>query len=127
MELPNLLDDLDEIDKLLEIAQSPKKTKKEIDSFILDYITQCNILPGKKKIPTYIIYYHYSQWKKTRLKSRTFFFKNFALKFERTQVQHGAGYLLNPKPFDLTPTGFFKARAFLRKERHEKKKEKSKK
>lgn len=115
------------IDKLLELASQPKaeKVKKpkenpEIDKFILEN----NITSGKKRIPSTIIYYKYYLWKQTRLIPRRKFFNYFKTKFEKTQTDHGIGFLLNPKEFDLTPAGFFRARAFLRKQREE---EKSKK
>lgn len=115
-----------EIDKLLEIATkvTPVKVKKpktnpEIDQFI----QELKIIAGKSKVPTSIIYYHYFAWKKIRLISRKKFLSYFKTKFEKTRTDHGIGYLLNPKPFDLSPQGFFKARALLRRERDERKKE----
>jgi len=117
------LNDLDDIDKLIELAEKPKEKKvkptkinPEIDSFI----SESGITSGKKKIPSYIIYYRYSAWKKTRLIPRLKFLNYFKTKFEKTKTVDGIGYLLNPKGFDLTPQGYFRARAFLRKERDEK-------
>jgi len=112
------------IDKLLEIAAQEieakpvkKKTNPEIDSFI----EATNIKSGKKRVPSYVIYYYYYLWKQTRLIPRRKFFDYFKTKFEKTRTDHGIGFLLDPKPFDLSPGGFFKARAFLRKEREESK------
>jgi hypothetical protein len=120
MARPNLLDNIDE---LLDIASQPKKRKNkeikqnpEIDSFI----SEQDITSGKKRIPTSVIYYRYYLWKQIRLISRQKFFSYFKTKFEKTRTDHGIGYLLNPKGFDLSPVGFFRARAFLRKERDEK-------
>ena len=114
----------DDIEKLLEIASQPKKekvkekkTNPEIDSFI----EEMGIKSGKKRVPTSIIYYKYYLWKSTRLIPRQKFFNYFKTKFEKTRTDHGVGYFLNAKAFDLSPVGFFKARAFLRKERDEKK------
>jgi len=117
---------LEEIDKLLEIASQPKerkvkkqKTNPEIDEFINIH----TITEGTKRIPSYIVYYRYYLWKKIRLINRKKFFNYFKTKFTKTKTDDGIGYLLNPKGFDLTPEGFFRARAFLRKERDEQKKE----
>jgi hypothetical protein len=115
----------DNIEALLEIATRPKpiKVKKikiypDIDQFILEE----KIVSGKKKIPTYMVYYRYFLWKKTRLVNRRKFLNYFKTKFEKTHTTDGIGYYLSPTGFDLTPIGFFKARAFLRKERDEQKK-----
>ena len=121
------LDSITDIDSLLNIASAPKpkKIKKE-DPEVLNFINEVGIKSGKTRVPTYIIYYRYTLWKKNKLKTRKLFFKHFAIHFKKTQVHHGVGYLLNGDPFDLTPQGFFKARALLRKERHDRQKEKAK-
>lgn len=112
------------IDRLLELASKPKaeKVKKkkenpEIDKFILEN----KITSGKKRIPSTIVYYKYYLWKQTRLIPRKKFLDYFKTKFEKTRTDHGIGFFLNPKEFDLTPVGFFRARAFLRKQREEEK------
>jgi hypothetical protein len=121
---PNLLDN---IDALLEIATKPKtrklnipKQNPEIDKFI----EECNIVSGKKKISTAIIYYRYYLHKHIRLIPRHKFFKYFNTKFEKVKTSDGMTYLLNPKGFDITPQGYFRARAYLRQEKDEKKKQK---
>jgi len=115
----------DDINKLLEIASQPKpekvikkKENPEIDSFIIEN----EIKTGKTRVPTSIIYYKYYLWKNIRLIPRQKFFRYFQTKFDKTKTDHGVGYLLDGKQFDLSPVGFFRARAFLRKERDEKKK-----
>ena len=53
-----------EIAKLLELAKDqpakpkPIKTNPEIDAFI----SECKIVAGTKKIPSYIVYYYYVIW-----------------------------------------------------------------
>lgn len=118
------LDKLD-LDALLNIASTPKvkkvkpkKTYPEIDSFISEF----KIESGKKKIPTYVIYYKYHLWKQTQRLPRLKFLQYFKTKFQKIKTDDGMGFLLNPKPFDLTPQGYFKARAILRRERDERKK-----
>jgi len=118
----------DDLDKLLELASAKPKVQEkkpqsnpEIDKFI----QELNILAGKKKVPTYVVYYSYYLWKKTRLIPRRKFINYFKTKFEKIKTDDGIGFLLNAKSFDLTPQGFFKARALLRKEQHEQKKAKS--
>lgn len=125
---PRNLNKLDNIDKLLELAGQPKEKKvrvKKTPAFHIEidnFVKECNVSPGKGRIPTYIIYYSYYLHKNIRLIPRNKFFTYFKTKFEKTRTEDGVGYLLNPKGFDLTPQGFFKARAFLRKERDEAKK-----
>lgn len=118
---PNNID----LDKLLELAVTPKvkkvkpkKTYPEIDTFISEF----KIEAGKKKIPTYIIYYKYYLWKQQARIPRLKFITYLKTKFQKIKTDDGMGFLLNPKPFDLTPQGFFKARAILRRERDERKK-----
>lgn len=119
-----------EIEKLLSLASKPKKQKakkeKKENPDVINFINELGIKAGKKTVPTYIIYYRYSEWKKTKLLARTPFFKQFKKHFQQKQIVGGVGYALDPKPFDLTHLGFFKARALLRRERHERKKEKAK-
>ena len=119
----------EDIEKLLELAKDqpakpkPIKANPEIDSFI----AECKVTSGSKKIPSYIVYYQYVIWKKNyRLVSRAKFLAYFRTKFEKVQTDDGIGYRLNPKGFDLTPQGFFKARALYRKEKDERAKAKTK-
>lgn len=121
---PNNID----LDTLLDIASAPKlkkvkpkKTYPEIDTFISEF----KIEAGKKKIPTYVIYYKYYLWKKQARIPRLKFLQYFKTKFQKIKTDDGMGFLLNPKPFDLTPQGYFKARAILRNERDEKAKTKT--
>lgn len=116
-----------DVEILLEIASKPKvrkvrppKTYSEIDQFI----QEVGVIAGRKKIPTYIIYYRYFLWKKSApLIPRDKFFKYFKTKFEKCKTSDGVGYKISPKGFDMSPGGFFRARAQLRKEKDEKQKE----
>jgi hypothetical protein len=120
----------DEIEKLLEIAERterrPSKYKTK-DGQVDRYIEENNIKAGKTRVPGYIIYFHYFTWKEYNRRSRQSFFRAFGKFFEKTQIQHGTGFFLDPAPFDLTPEGYFKARALLRRERNDVKREKQKK
>lgn len=116
---------LDDIEKLLLIAEAPKpkkelKTNPEIDKFI----EHLEIKDGKFRVPDYIIYYTYCIWKETYLIPRRRFFRYFSTKFKRTQIKLGKGYFLDPKPFNLTQVNHFMARAYLRKESEKTKKKK---
>lgn len=118
----------DDIEKLLEIAESSNEKVQFDNNEVVEYINEHNIEPGDTKVPGYIIYYHY--WnqlknKRTRL-TRRIFFRYFKNHFEKKPTTDGAGYLLNPEPFDMTVGGYFKARGLLRRERNGRKKEKSK-
>lgn len=117
-----------DLDTLLNIASTPKlkkvkpkKTYPEIDTFISEF----KIEAGKAKIPTYIIYYKYYLWKQMARVPRLKFITYLKTKFQKIKTVDGMGFLLNPKPFDLTPQGYFKARAILRNERDEKAKTKT--
>jgi hypothetical protein len=125
MVLPKYKDDAEDIRKLLELASQPKqyrvkkqKTNPEIDNFI----SENNILSGKKRIPSYIVYYKYYLWKQKRLIQRRKFFDYFKTKFEKTRTIDGIGFLLSPKGFDMTPGGYFRARKLLREENEKKQK-----
>lgn len=115
----------DDIDKLLELANHRPKPAKlpkvnpEIDSFI----SQLKITSGKKRIHNSIIYHRYFTWKKsdTFIAKRSFF-DYFSTKFKKERTKDGLVYLLNPVVFDLTPQSHFRARAFLRKLKDERKK-----
>ena len=125
----NLISKLDDIDKLIELAENIKpvvkepKTHPEIDEFI-EYL---KIKSGRKRVPSHIIYFHYYLWQPKRRVSRRTFITYFKTKFKQTKTDHGIGFFLDPRPFDLTPQGFFRSRAFMRKERDEKRKENTKK
>lgn len=115
---PNYQNKLEDIDKLIELAEKPKaqkqpKTNPEIDQFIQDL----KIKPGRSRVPSHIIYYCYYLWQPTKLLSRRAFINYFQTKFEKTKTDHGVGFFLDPRPFDLSPQGFFRSRALMRKER----------
>jgi hypothetical protein len=118
-----------DIDQLLELANQPAEKKVKVKKTpawhteIDQFITECNIDNGKTRIPSYIVYYRYVLHKKIRLIPRLKFLRYFKTKFEKTRTVDGIGYLLSPKGFDLSPQFFFKARAFLRKEQDEAKKD----
>lgn len=119
------LENLD-LDSLLELAaDKPKKKRvrkvtqiKDVDEFI----AANKIVSGRTKVPTDLIYFHYFLWKKTRLVNRTEFFRYFKTKFKQSRNTYGLCYLLNHHAFDLTPQGYFRARAYFRKQRDDKKK-----
>lgn len=116
-----------DVDKLLEIAESGTEKVRFANTEVEKFIHECGITSGDTRVPTYTIYYHYWLWKKKKkTMTRRRFFLQFKKHFERIQTNDGKGYLLNAEPFDLTTTGYFKARALLRRERHVKEKAKKK-
>jgi len=120
----------DDIDKLLELAESSTEKVKFEDTEVEQYLSENGIKAGEGKIPTYVIYYHYYLWKtnKRKLVPRRSFLLQLNKHFEKTSGLYNEGkrYLLDPEPFDMSQTGYFKARALLRRERDGRKKEKSK-
>jgi hypothetical protein len=118
----------DDIEKLMEIAASSDKPIKHDNPEVLKFIEECGITSGTEKVATWTIYYRYYQWKenKKRLINRTPFFKEFIKHFDHKLVSNGRVYFLNAEPFDLTTTGYFAARALLRRERYARQKAKEK-
>lgn len=117
---------MDDINKLLEIAESGDEKVRFANTEVEKFIHEMGIESGDTKVPTYTVYYHYYIWKKKRnAMSRVAFFRRFKPHFK--QYHHGdtKGYLLNAEPFDLTTMGFFKARALLRRERDVRKRKKA--
>ena len=104
------------IDELLELAES---NNESIDSSkptdVDNYIKKFKITAGVDLVPSYIIYYHYRQWRKTKYMRKTHFFHKFSEIFERKNTQ--PKYYINAEPFDMSLEGSLKARVFLRKER----------
>jgi hypothetical protein len=112
----------------MEIATSSTAPIKHDDPEVLQFIEELGITSGTAKVPTYTLYYTYVLWRDKRKKlSRLLFFRETAKHFERVQGKGTNNYLLNAEPFDLTPEGFFAARAQLRRERYAKEKRKNKK
>jgi len=118
----------EDIQKLLDIATSSNKPVKHDNPEVLQFIDELGIVPGTTKVPTYTLYYTYILWRGNRKKlSRLLFFRETAKHFDRVQGSGTNNYLLNAEPFDLTPEGFFAARAQLRRERYAKEKRENKK
>lgn len=115
-----------DIDKLMEIAvaEDQPRPRRVKPTNVTKYIREVGITSGDTKIPAYIVYYHYYMWGKTKRNTvtRGRFFRQFGEHFERTETDHGRGYLLDPTPFDLSTEGFFKARRHLRRIMNDKKK-----
>lgn len=126
---PNSQNDQDEIDQLLAIVDRPRREPryKIHDQQVDRFIKEVGVKAGTTRIPAYIIFYTYFVWKGYNRRTRLSFFRVFGKLFQKTQVFKSVGYLLDPKPFDLTPEGFFKARALLRRERNDSKRKKEKK
>lgn len=113
----------DEIEKLLAIAEAPTakrqpKANPEIDRFIAAF----KVHNGKTRIPGYILYYTYFTWKEKYLIPRQSFFRYLSKRFKNTTIRGTKYYFLDPRPFNLTTTGYFLARAYARKESEKAKK-----
>ena len=89
------------------------------------FIYDLNIKHGDTKISSQLIYYTYKDWKgwDQKFQSKPLFFKDFKKYFEPHRVTNGLVYLLDPKPFDLTPETYW----LTRKQHREAKAKKSKK
>lgn len=106
-----------DIDKLLELAESANVFNKHKKPDVEKYIKKYSIEDGEHFIPCFLIYYHYRCWKKKDYLTKITFFKSFSKFYSPKHDGTQQGYKLNPAPFDITQEGYFKARAFLRKER----------
>lgn len=115
-----------DVDELLKIAESGSKKVRRSNEKVEQYIKEFSIIEGDTFIPCSIIYYHYRQFKKQNYISKLMFFRQFKKSFESTKLNNEVGYYLDDTPFDNTQKGYFKAKAFLRKERDAKKKKKRK-
>ena len=125
----------DNIEKLLEIVEKgnqPVRTKQKVDKslkYVQRYIQANNIKPGDTCVDSVIVYYHYYNWVKTRATrvARKKFLIEFGKYFEKTYNSGGRCYKLNPEPFDITPEGYFKARALYRRQKQHGKRKKGNK
>lgn len=108
------------VDDLVSIATSSKE-EIVMDKLtpVAKFIYELGIKHGNTKVPAYMIYYAYREWNgwdKPR-QSKPEFFKDFRKYFEAKRTNDGIVYLLNPKPFDLSETNFWKVRAAMRHEK----------
>lgn len=119
---------LNELEELLKLAEASNAELVELkNTDVNKYIKHFNIKAGKDFVRTYIVYYHYRQWRKTNNMSRLKFLKQFNYIFKKEKKNNEFGYYLDSEPFDITIEGYFKARAFLRRERSAKEKRKKSK
>jgi len=115
-----------ELDKLMDIATSSKEPivyEKEDNPEVKKFIDEVGIEAGDTKVDTVFIYYLYFIWKSGKANARQKvrrleFLKIFEKHFEKTKSAYSVAFLLNPEPFDLSPEGYFAARAQLRRERN---------
>lgn len=117
-----IIDELTE-QELLELAKgAPAEQVISKISEAGKFIYALNIREGKVKIPAQVVYYTYKQWKGWRNKKqpKLFFFRDFSKYFTSHRDKHGAFYLLNPKPFDLSKETFWLIRAEIRREKTKK-------
>lgn len=115
-----------DVDELLKIAESGSEKIRRSNKKVEQYIKHFSITEGDTFVPCSIIYHHYRQFKKQNYLSKIMFFRQFKKIFESAKVNNEVGYYLDDTPFNNTQEGYFKAKAFLRKERDAKKKKKRK-
>lgn len=119
-------DNLDNIEKLLEIAENSKEEIVLKPSVVDKFIRENNIRSGEDFIPNYIIYYTYYRWKSRNRINKIKFFRLFKKHFTTTVKKNTRGYLLNSESFNLTQEGIFRAKVFERRENVKKEKNKKK-
>jgi len=118
---------LDDIDSLLEIVESSKERVKFEDTDVEKFIREKGIKEGSIRISSSVIYYDYFLWKNKRnYRNRRMFFKQFNKHFKTKPYQGEVTYLLDGDSFNLSKEWYFKARAFLRRERDEQQRKKEK-
>jgi hypothetical protein len=88
------------------------------------FIFEMKIKHGDVRIPAFVIYHTYKNWKgwDQKRQSKPFFFKDFKKYFEPLRTTDGMVYLLNPKPFDLSEDNYWLIRAEIRNEKTKKSK-----
>ena len=115
-----------EIEELIKIVENdttnPINNNKETD--VERFIQYKGIQAGDSFVSCSIIYADYCRWKRNPRMNMTRFFKRFKGYFERKTRKFEVGYMLDANPFDVTPEGYFKARAYLRNLKNVKKRQK---
>lgn len=119
-----------ETQKLLDLIKAEGiEDRVEKDTDVEKFIQTFNITPGDDFIPILIIYYTYCKWRdRNRLGKRTFF--NRFSKLFTNKVRSGfSGYLLDNSNelFDTSVENKFMARAFFRKSKAIRDRQKKKK
>ncbi len=87
------------------------------------FIYDLNIKHGDEKISADIVYHTYKHWKgwDQKRQSRPIFFRDFKKYFEPHRTSNGLVYLLDPKPFDLSPEAYWIVRKEIREAKKTKK------
>ncbi len=87
------------------------------------FIYDLNIKHGDEKISADIVYHTYKHWKgwDQKRQSRPIFFRDFKKYFEPHRTSNGLVYLLDPKPFDLSPENYWIVRKAIREAKKTKK------
>ena len=117
-------DNLNDIDKLLEIAENSKVVFEDTD--VEKFIREVEIKKGASFVPNYVIYYTYYRWNPKGRVNKNSFFRQFGKHFQKKIIKNERGYLVDDSAFDMSLEGKFKARSFLRKETNGKKENKKK-
>ena len=107
-----------DIKKLLDLVEDDsiieaKETENDTDKFI----RSMNITEGDEFVHSLVIYYVYCQWRDRHRLGRNKFVGRFSEIFDRKVKSGEYGYMINndDKLFDTSLEGKFAARAFFRK------------
>lgn len=106
------------LEELFKIAtESSEAVVMDKLSEAAKFIYDIGIKHGDAKIPAQVIYFEYKNWKgwSNKKQAKAAFFKDFAKYFDSHRTKDGITYLLDPKPFDLSPEAYWRMRSELRR------------
>lgn len=81
------------------------------------FIRDIKVKHGDEKISAQLVYYTYKNWRGKDSETKPLFLRDFKNYFTPQRSANGLVFLLNPKPFDLSPECFWAMRAELRQEK----------
>lgn len=107
-----LLDLLREEQEKGSSLKIPKVKKENKD--VLRFIKRFELVPGQKKVPTYLIYYQYKEWQRSTWKKpwgKEEFFRTFKKHFEQKRSGNQRFYMIEGN-LDLSKEAYDKAKKY---------------
>lgn len=120
LDLDKLLQEIKEAQEREGLEVTPIKRERGVSRQIQSFIQEKEIKAGEHKIPNYLIYQTYLDYKPhTPKESKVEFFRQFGKLFTSKRTAKYRSYLLDPQSFNFTPEGLSEAKEKddLRKER----------
>jgi len=117
-----IIHELSEADLIALAAGAKPEDVVEKISEAAKFIYDLNIKHGDTKVPAQVIYHTYKHWRgmQNKRQSKPFFFRDFSKYYDPVRISSGIVYMLNPKPFDLSPEAYWLIRSEIRNEKSKK-------